>query len=327
MEDGKQDWMKKEQTDTQRKMFFSLLSDLQLDKDVVEGTIERGIGELNRGETSQLIDILKNDKADKIGQMRVWLFSQEDERGENTEKKPETERKESMSTFAGSREEAIARKDKNEIVATEESKQSEPAENIGLVQIGDMEISETSINNLRKIPTMLNSIFKNIMQKGTDYDTIPGTQKPTLLKPGSELLRMAFNLNFKTEIDTILEDWDKGRFYYQAKTHFYNKNGGYVGTGIGSANSEETRYSSRWVFESDIPEGVDRASLKSKTRISKNNKEYKVYLVEPGLAEKATQINTLQKMAKKRSFVDGILSITGASRIFTQDIEDMQGAQ
>ena len=33
--------------------------------------------------------------------------------------------------------------------------------------------------------------------------------------------------------------------------------------------------------------------------------------------------NTILKMAKKRSFVDGILTVTGASRIFTQDIEDI----
>ena len=46
------------------------------------------------------------------------------------------------------------------------------------------------------------------------------------------------------------------------------------------------------------------------------------YLVEARKDERATQINTLLKMAKKRSFVDGILSITGASRIFTQDVED-----
>ncbi|MFW7344422.1 hypothetical protein V0R37_23160, partial [Pollutimonas sp. H1-120] len=60
---------------------------------------------------------------------------------------------------------------------------------------------------------MLNQIFRNIMQKGTDYDTLPGTNKPTLLKPGAEMLRMAFNLSYRAEIETAIEDWDKGVFY------------------------------------------------------------------------------------------------------------------
>jgi hypothetical protein len=37
----------------------------------------------------------------------------------------------------------------------------------------------------------------------------------------------------------------------------------------------------------------------------------------------ADTYNTVLKMAKKRAYVDGILSATGASDIFTQDIEDM----
>jgi hypothetical protein len=41
-------------------------------------------------------------------------------------------------------------------------------------------------------------------------------------------------------------------------------------------------------------------------------------------ADIADTFNTVLKMAKKRAYVDGILSATAASDIFTQDIEDMQ---
>ena len=34
-------------------------------------------------------------------------------------------------------------------------------------------------------------------------------------------------------------------------------------------------------------------------------------------------LNTVLKMARKRSYVDAILSATGSSRIFTQDIEEL----
>lgn len=37
----------------------------------------------------------------------------------------------------------------------------------------------------------------------------------------------------------------------------------------------------------------------------------------------AANLNTVTKMAKKRSYVDAILTATHASGVFTQDIEDI----
>ena len=249
--------------------------------------------------------------------------------------KPQTEQKEadqspqqpSLPDLPKSREEAMRRK-----LNTKESDQVMPETNVpkntetfGAIQIGDMLITEQDIDQLSKIPKLLNRIYQNVMQEGTDYGVIPGAgDKPTLLKPGAELLRMAFNLRYESEMEVAIEDWEKGMFYYRVKSYFTNTQGQRIGTGVGSANSLESRYSNRWVFESEIPDGIDRASLKSQERTSKKGMKYRVYLIEADIHEKATLVNTLQKMAKKRSFVDGILSITGASRIFTQDIEDLK---
>ena len=41
----------------------------------------------------------------------------------------------------------------------------------------------------------------------------------------------------------------------------------------------------------------------------------------------ATNLNTILKMAKKRAFVDAILSATHSSHIFTQDMEDIVNLQ
>ena len=40
----------------------------------------------------------------------------------------------------------------------------------------------------------------------------------------------------------------------------------------------------------------------------------------------ATNINTVLKMAKKRSYVDAILTACHASGVFTQDIEDISSS-
>ena len=295
-------------TEPQNKKLHTLLADNEfIDHVALEEMIGFSTKELSKQDASELIDALMNGK--DIDGVTATISDRHNNQGKlGTDEPPKEETK-------------------SQPPAKQESNASVPApvheEPIGLIQIGDMEISESVITSLKKIPGMLNQIFRNIMQKGTDYDTLPGTNKPTLLKPGAEMLRMAFNLSYQAELETVLEDWDKGVFYYKVFTHFSNSKGQYVGTGIGSANSGETRYSIRWVYESDVPKDVDKASLKSRTKQGRNG-PYTQYAMPLSIDEKATLINTLQKMAKKRSFVDGILSITGASRIFTQDVEDMQ---
>lgn len=295
-------------TEPQNKKLHTLLADNEfIDHVALEEMIGFSTKELSKQDASELIDALMNGK--DIDGVTATISDRHNNQGKLGTDEPPKEETESQPP------------------AKQESNVSVPAlvheEPIGLIQIGDMEISESVITSLKKIPGMLNNIFRNIMQKDTDYGTLPGTSKPTLLKPGAEMLRMAFNLSYQAELETVLEDWDKGVFYYKVFTHFSNSKGQYVGTGIGSANSGETRYSIRWVYESDVPKDVDKASLKSRTKQGRNG-SYTQYAMPLSIDEKATLINTLQKMAKKRSFVDGILSITGASRIFTQDVEDMQ---
>ena len=290
-------------TEPQNKKLHTLLADNEfIDHVALEEMIGFSTKELSKQDASELIDALMNGK--DIDGVTATISDRHNNQGKlGTDEPPKEEPKQPP--------------------ARQENKAPVQDEPIGLIQIGDMEISESVITSLKKIPGMLNSIFRNIMQKGTDYDTLPGTNKPTLLKPGAEMLRMAFNLSYQAELETVMEDWDMGVFYYKVFTHFSNSKGQYVGTGIGSANSGETRYAIRWVYESDVPKDVDKASLKSRTKQGRNG-PYIQYAMPLTIDEKATLINTLQKMAKKRSFVDGILSITGASRIFTQDVEDMQ---
>jgi hypothetical protein len=293
-------------TDAQRKLLFSRMQG-NVSKEELETQLGCGISQLSKKEASILIDaFMKNGDPDLSGvvkKIREIRKGQTEQGHELTSAKDE-------------------KKDNDQSQYPDRTPEiPEPVE-LGNIRIGDIYISESSLESLKKIPAMLNSIFKNIMQKGTDYDLIPGTSKPTLLKSGAELLRMAFNLRVSTEVTVEREDWDKNFFYYVVTTKFFNANGDLIGTGKGSCNNAETRYASRWVFESDIPTDVDRTSCRTKTRTSKFGKEYTVYLVEPSMPEKASQANTVLKMAKKRSFVDGILSITGASRIFTQDMED-----
>lgn len=167
----------------------------------------------------------------------------------------------------------------------------------------------------------LDQFYKNLMVLGTDYGVIPGTKKPTLLKPGAELLRIWTGLTPEFEIDDTGTDLERGIFAYQVKCSLYNKEGRLIGQGVGFCSSLEAKYRYRWLSGRELPPGIDKSSLVSKERTSRTGGSWRVYRVDNDNPQ--DQANTVLKISKKRSFVDVMLTVTGAGRIFTQDIEDM----
>ena len=69
---------------------------------------------------------------------------------------------------------------------------------------------------MRKISQM-HAVIQNNLKKDYDYGIIPGTSKPTLLKPGGEKICMLFNLSPEYEFLQTVEDYDKGFFSYNLK--------------------------------------------------------------------------------------------------------------
>ena len=127
------------------------------------------------------------------------------------------------------------------------------------------------------------------MRKDVDYGVIPGTKKPTLLKPGAEKLCRLFSLRPNYELISFITDFDKPLFHYHYRCTLVRQ-GEMVGNGDGCCNSKENKY---------------------------QKQEYKIYDLT----------NTICKMAQKRALVAAVLSSCGASQFFTQDLEDMGGVK
>jgi hypothetical protein len=106
---------------------------------------------------------------------------------------------------------------------------------------------------------------QRIMKAGTDYGAVPGTSKPTLLKPGAEKLSTFFGLSPRYEIVKQVEQWDADEpfFYYWFKCSLYHGDR-YVGSADGSCNSRESRYRYRWVDESDVPAHLSPSGLRKR---------------------------------------------------------------
>jgi hypothetical protein len=107
---------------------------------------------------------------------------------------------------------------------------------------------------------------RKIMVRDQDFGEIPGTGKPTLLKPGAEKLCNFFGLEpeFTPVVDEI--DWTGAQhggetFCYVRYRCRLLRQGRVPGVGEGSCNSWESRYRYRWVSTEYIREDLDRTHL------------------------------------------------------------------
>ncbi|HFE9852930.1 TPA: hypothetical protein ACGBG5_003476 [Enterococcus faecalis] len=144
--------------------------------------------------------------------------------------------------------------------------------------------------NLEKVTQQLQAIanfqtvVQNNLKSGQDFGVIPGTNKPTLLKPGAEKIQMLFGVTSEYEEIERIQDYDKGFFAYTIKCTL-SKNGQKITEGMGHCNTKEKKYIKQDPF---------------------------------------TLANTCLKMAKKRAQIDATLTIASLSEVFTQDMEDLQ---
>jgi hypothetical protein len=107
---------------------------------------------------------------------------------------------------------------------------------------------------------------RKIMVRDQDFGEIPGTSKPTLLKPGAEKLCNFFGLEpeFTPVVDEI--DWTGAQhggetFCYLRYRCRLLRQGRILGVGEGSCNSWESRYRYQWVSTEYIREDLDLTRL------------------------------------------------------------------
>ncbi len=184
-------------------------------------------------------------------------------------------------------------------------------------------------------------IVHNTMVQGQDYGVIPGTSKPTLLKPGAEKIAKLLGLSDQYEILNSVENWEKPLFRYLIKCKLVHlASGGIITEGLGECNSMEAKY--RW------RDSKRKCPVCGSETIIKGKEEYgggwlcfknkggcgaKFVAGDPAIeTQKAgkvenddiySQVNTILKMAKKRALVDAALSAGRLSEVFTQDVEDI----
>lgn len=220
------------------------------------------------------------------------------------------------------------------------------AESTEIVPVQDSGVVLMPVMNIQAAKARLKEFqefVREYLVEGEDYGTIPGTPKPTLLKPGADKLCELYGLADDFLIESRREDYatDPPLFDYTIKcTLLSRRDARLVGTGFGSCNSWEGKY--RW------RESHRKCPLCGKEAIIKGKKEYGggwlCFKKKDGCGAKfleddksiidqkagkevnddiSTLKNTILKMAKKRAKVDAVIAVTRSSGIFTQDTEDI----
>lgn len=175
------------------------------------------------------------------------------------------------------------------------------------------------------------------MVVGVDYGNVPGTDKPTLFKPGAEKLSVLFQLDVQLVNEKV---WgpEAHLTVISHATVFHAPTRSRLGYGEGICTTREKKYAKR-------PGNRKCPSCQAETIFkSKHDPGWFCWAKKGGCGAQFTDDNeaaivsqptgdvdnpdlpdlwnTVVKMAEKRARVDAILSVTGASAIFTQDLED-----
>lgn len=161
------------------------------------------------------------------------------------------------------------------------------------------------------------AIVEQVLVEGTDYGTIQGTDKPTLLKPGAERLCIAFGASPEFELVKSEVDHDK-RFTWQKKHKRWNKEAKkpYFETEEG-----ESLGLYRYIYRCRVVRGDGRKLGEGDGVCSTMESKY---VDRPRDCE-----NTALQMAQKRAFVKAVLHAFGLTGRFGaaepgEPVEDVQ---
>lgn len=181
-----------------------------------------------------------------------------------------------------------------------------------------------TLKDLQAQITRIRQAMKAVMEPGVHYGVIPGTPKPTLYKPGAELLFAMFRISPEPDIDDLSTE-DEIRYRVRVRG-VHAPTGNVIGWGVGECSTNEEKY--KWrnaVCDEEFNEAdPDRKRVKWQKWKDRRSGEWvteKRYMVRTVPADLA---NTVLKMATKRARIDLALSALGASDVFNQDLEDLE---
>lgn len=166
---------------------------------------------------------------------------------------------------------------------------------------------------------LIQEVMEGVMKEGIHYGVIPGCQKPSLYKAGSEKILSTFRIAVDPEVEDLSTP---DKVHYRLRVRGINMGTGtFLGAGIGECSSDEEKYMWRRAV---CPEEFDATPPeRRRKKWFKGYQNKSATSVDQVRTNPADVANTILKMAKKRGQMDMTLTVTAASDVFDQDTEDL----
>lgn len=119
--------------------------------------------------------------------------------------------------------------------------------------LASREIAPLSSRELEQRVQQIQQVMHAVMKLNVHYGKIPGTDKPSLWRPGAEILALTFHLSGAGEVEILREDGEIG---YRVKTPLYDSHGRLIAVGWGECWTSEEKFAWRAALcqEHDISE-------------------------------------------------------------------------
>ncbi len=180
-----------------------------------------------------------------------------------------------------------------------------------------MERPDQIVARIKQARAIVVQIQREIMIPGTHYGTLPGTQKPVLLKEGADVLNMAFRITPREEEVLDLSGPDEKRF--KVTVGLYDIEGRRLGFGVGICSTSEDKYKWRKAYKADYEAVAD--DRRRKKAGEKDGRSWETLQVR---TEPADLENTVLQMAVKRALVQATRQVHAVSDIFADiTVEDL----
>jgi hypothetical protein len=213
------------------------------------------------------------------------------------------------------------------------------AEPVSPATLSESHTVEEMVARVKKIQ----AVREQVMKRDVHYGVIPGTSKPTLLKPGAEILAQTFLLDLQLEHQKIWDD-DNHHLSVDATCVVYHAPTGIrLGRASGFCSTREEKYA--WRKSERVCPDCGAAAIAKKKDFGRGDftpgwfcwakkggcghefAEADPRIVGQEVGRVANpditdMYNTVVKMGEKRAMIAAVLIATGASSDFTQDAED-----
>jgi len=181
------------------------------------------------------------------------------------------------------------------------------------VVIPSNEFTPIPLNLIKEHQSALKEMMRAILQENVDFGIIPGTNKPSLWKPGAEKILSRFRIHVG---QPVIEDMgSEQEIRIRVMLPGITPDGICRGFGIGECSSFESKY--RW-RKAVCQEEYDETDPFERRKKWNKDGTYQ-HQIQTSAADLG---NTILKMAKKRAIVDLAVTATAASDFFSQDFED-----